>query len=654
MQIASRAYSTIEIKSLSDDKREISGIATTPSTDRVGDVVEPLGAQFKLPIPLLWQHDHSAPIGEVYEAVPTSKGIKIKARLVEPNADMPSAMVARLQEAWQSIKTGLVRGLSVGFNPQEWNILDSGGYRFTKWGWHELSAVTIPANAEASITSIKSLDQQQRAALGNKLSPVVRLIPPAGASATKSVKTKPQEGKDMNIQEQIQGYQETLKQKSARMAEIMEKSAAAGTTLDAAEAEEFETLEAEVKSVEQHIARLEKMEALNVKTAKAVPGTPAAAGQRESVPAVAKRTEKLEPGIEFARFAMCLGAAKGDLHTAKSIAESRFPQSERINVALKAAVAAGTTTDATWAAPLVEYNQFAGDFVEFLRPQTIIGKFGQGGIPALRSIPFNVHVRGQTSGGSGYWVGQGAPKPLTKFDFNDAYLGFTKVANIAVLTEELMRFSNPSAERLVRDSLAAALIERLDTDFIDPSFAGSANVSPASITNGVAAIPSSGADADAIRQDVASAMTTFIAANITPASGVWIMSATTALALSLMRNPLGQKEFPEITMLGGMFEGLPVIVSEYVGGDSSGRYVVLANASDIWLADDGNVMIEASREASLQMLDNPTNHSGTATPTTMVSMFQTNSVAIRAERYINWKKRRAAAVTYISGVNWGG
>lgn len=648
-----RAYSVLEVKAIDEEKRQLTGIATTPATDRVDDIVEPKGAQFKLPIPFLWQHNHDEPIGHVTAAKVTSAGIEVTVDLVQIEEE--GKLKDRLDEAWQSIKSKLVRGLSIGFAPIESaNIDGTWGRRYIKWEWLELSAVTVPANAEATITSIKSIDTQQRAASGIREKSVVRLNAPAGASATvvKSIKTpKPEEGKEMNVKEQIAAFKATREQKSARMAEIMTKAGDEGRTLDAAETEEYDTLVSEVNATTEHLKRLEAMEKSLAANAVAVPATPGAPGQKAV--AIAKNTQKLEPGIEFARFAMCLGAAKGDLNTAKAIAENRFPDNERIHVSLKAAVAAGTTTDATWAAPLVEYNQFAGDFVEFLRPQTIIGKFGVGNIPALRPIPFNVHVRGQTSGGAGYWVGQGAPKPLTKFDFNDAYLGFTKVANIAVLTEELMRFSNPSAERLVRDSLAGALIERLDTDFIDPAFAGSANVSPASITNGVTPVISSGTDADAIRVDVGAAMSKFITANITPTAGVWIMSATTALSLSLMRNALGQKEFPDITMLGGTFEGLPVIVSEYVGGDSTGRYVILANASDIWLADDGSVMIEASREASLQMLDNPTNNSTTGTPTSMVSMFQTNSVAIRAERYINWKKRRAAAVTYISGVNWG-
>ena len=49
------------------------------------------------------------------------------------------------------------------------------------------------------------------------------------------------------------------------------------------------------------------------------------------------------------------------------------------------------------------------------------------------------------------------------------------------------------------------------------------------------------------------------------------------------------------------------------------------------MADDGQIVIDASEEASIQMLDNPTNAStgGTTATPTMVSMFQTGSVALR-------------------------
>jgi HK97 family phage major capsid protein len=228
------------------------------------------------------------------------------------------------------------------------------------------------------------------------------------------------------------------------------------------------------------------------------------------------------------------------------------------------------------------------------------------------------------------------------------------VANIAVTTMELLRDSSPSAEVLVRDSLAGALAERMDIDFVDPTKAAAANVSPASITNGVAPITSVGRGAVEIRLDIKALFETFIAANNAPTSGVWIMSSVTALALSLLVNPLGQPEFPGVNMNGGVLYGLPVITSQYVPTDTAGGYVFLVNASDIYFADEGGVEVDMSTEASLNMVDNPTQASDSPpVPTQVVSLWQTNSVGFRAERTVNWSKRRPSAVAVLDGVNWG-
>jgi HK97 family phage major capsid protein len=321
---------------------------------------------------------------------------------------------------------------------------------------------------------------------------------------------------------------------------------------------------------------------------------------------------------------------------------------------MKATVGAGTTTGATWAGPLVDPVNLASEFVEFNRPQTILGKFGTGNIPSLRRIPFNVRITGQTSGGDGYWVGQGAPKPLTKFDFVATTHTFAKAAAIAVLAQELVRFSSPSADALTRQGLSDAIRARLDTDFVDPDKGLVANVSPASITNNIAPLQTAGSSEADVRVDVQTIFAPFIAANLTPTNGVWIMSTTRALALSLMTNALGQPSFPGITMNGGTFMGMPVIVSEYVvTGSPAADLVILVNASDIYLSDDGQVTVDASTEASLEMSDTPANNSATPTAAQLVSMFQTNSIALRAERYINWSRRRAQAVQYLENVNWG-
>lgn len=634
------AVSLLKVKAVNEDTREITGIATTPSPDRYGDIVMPEGAKFQLPIPLLWQHDHQSPIGQVTSAKVTAEGIEIKATLAK--ADSPSQLAARLEEAWQSIRLGLVKGLSIGFRPIEYAYIDEGGIRFTSWEWYELSVVTVPVNAEGTIQTVKSIDEKLRAASG-KPHIVSKITKSAGDTAPKPVQIK---GNSMNIAELIKSYEAKRASLAGAMESIMTKAADEGRTLDAEEDEQYEQHSSEIKSVDVHLSRLRDMEATKATTAtpvvKAANGTVVNTAAVHA-PGVIRVEKKLEKGIGFARFAKCLAAAGGSRSDALEIAKAQYQDDAKLHHVIKAAVGAGSTTDPKWAGSLVEYQEYAQDFIEFLRPQTLIGRFGQGNIPALRSVPFNVRIPAQTSGGSASWVGQGKAKPLTKFDFDSITFGFAKVAAIAVLTDELIRFSNPAADALVRNALAEAVIARLDTDFIDPAKAEVANVSPASITNGIAGIQSTGNPDD----DAAAAFATFVTASLQPTGAVWLMSSTTALSLSMRKNALGQKEYPDMSMLGGTFQGLPVIVSQYVGNQ-----LVLVNAPDIYLADDGGVAVDMSREASLEMESAPTGDSLTPTPVEMVSMFQTNSVAIRAERWINWKRRRTAAVAVITGVNY--
>ena len=664
-----RVYSTMVVKAVDEDKREITGIASTPGTDSMGDIVEPGGAEFTLPIPLLWQHDHLQPIGSVFAARITREGIEIRASVVKPTPDMPSQLIARLEEAWSSIKAKLVRGLSIGFSPIEWALMDS-GIRFTRWNWHELSAVTVPANAEASITSIKSLDTALRASSGSKaqsgVGPAEKSAPPPGVSGTPKQPASggffyaPKKGKDtMNVSEQIKALEDKRKALTEERTTIQTKAVDEGRTKDGAEQERFAEITAEVAAIDKELGDLKVMEKDLIASAKPVKGQndAEAAASRGTVPVSVKNTHKLDKGIAFARAAKGLALGHLEHRDSIQIAKSLFGDNEAIVKATqmlvtKAAVPAATTADATWAGALVgdETNVFA-DFVEFLRPMTILGRFGQAGVPALRRVPFRVPLVGQTSGGDGYWVGEGQAKPLTKFDFERKTLEPLKVANIAVATMEVVRDSSPSADVIIRDQLAAALRERLDIDFINPAKAAVAGVSPASILNGVTGIVSSGTDADAVRADIKALFSAFIAANNAPTSGVWVMPATTALALSLMNTPLSQREFPEISMTGGTLFGLPVIVSEYVPADSSGAIVALVNASDIYLGDEGGIDLSMSTEASLQM-DNAPDNPSTAS-TVMISLWQRNLVGFRAERAINWARRRESAVAYLTGVNWG-
>lgn len=645
-----KAYALLEIKSFDEERRTFSGTASTPTVDSDGDIVDPMGVAFSNPLPLLLFHDTRMPVGSAVFHPPTVKGIEFTASI--PRIDEPGTLKDRVDEAWQSVKARLIRGVSIRISakPDGVKRLAGGGLHWLKSKVTELSLVVIPANQEATIAFVKSLDASL-AAPGTDGS---REITAPGVTGTSRAVSLTAKGRSMKktYTEQIAEWTTTKQDKSARMDAIMEKSAETGQTLDAALKEEHDTLSREVADIDDHLTRLKASEARVKDTATQVTG----ANQEEASKTRGGENHqvsvksRLLPGIQFARYAMCLAHGKNSRMDALEIAKAAYPDEHSIHEAIKAAVVPGMT--ANNAAPLLQYTDWMGDFVEYLRPGTILGKFGANGVPALRKVPFNVRIMTQTAGGSAYWVGQGKPKPLTKGTYGTITLDFHKLATIAVLTEEEVKFV-PSAEAKVRDDLRDAIAAEMDTAFIDPANAGTANVKPASVTNGVVATAVSGADADAVRVDFKNLMSAFITANVEVNSPVLIMGKQIALNLSLMLNALGQREFPDLTMDGGRLFGVPVITSEYLtslGSPSTGM-IVLVNASDIYLADDGAVSVTASGEASLEMLDSALQQDGSAgTGASLVSLWQNNLLGLKAERFVTWKKRRSTAAQYLSPV----
>lgn len=150
-----RAFSSLEVRSIDNERRELSGWATTPATDRAGDVVMSAGALFAPEIPLLLFHDHALPVGRTKLGVPTASGIPFTAKIAK--IEEPGALKQRTDEAWQSVKSKVIDAVSIGFRP-----LDGGteriesGFRFNKYEIFELSLCTVPMNPQAVIHSVKA------------------------------------------------------------------------------------------------------------------------------------------------------------------------------------------------------------------------------------------------------------------------------------------------------------------------------------------------------------------------------------------------------------------------------------------------------------------------------------------------------------------
>jgi HK97 family phage major capsid protein len=460
----------------------------------------------------------------------------------------------------------------------------------------------------------------------------------------KSTTTK---GRIMTLREQLKALEDSKALKIKRLGELSEivKGGTAGDT----ENSEIDTLTGEIEQLDTDI-RMKKVEVMTCDSARQVtPSVPTAPNLNTHKGFNPVEEDELrdpdKKGIQYTRLVIAKALAYLDGVSPMAIAEKRWGRSNPTLVrVIKTAVAGGGTESGEWGAELVAADtRFTGDFISLLTAKTVFDKLG------LREIPANVMIKGQDGAATGYWVGQSKPIPVSAQSFSNVSLTEMQVGAIAVVSNALLRNPTPSAEMLIRDQLVDASSQRVDGTFLSTS-AISAGVSPAGILYGLAAGTSAGTDSDALRADIKALYASFIAAK--NASGLkLVMNPALAKAIQLMVNTLGLAEFPGITQDGGTLLGDMVVTGDNVNAN----HIILLKPSDIYRIGDTGVQVSISREAMIEMDTAPTGASDTpaGASTAMVSMFQSESTALKVVRSVNFQLRRAGAVAYISDADYG-
>lgn len=621
-------YSWLTVRSIDEEKRIIEGIATTPQQARDGDIVATEGIQFKLPIPFLWRHKD--PMGNVTDASVSADGIRVRIQVGQ------AGISTAIDEQWRQIKAGIVRGLSIGFRILEESFSkEIGGYKILKSEWLELSAVPVPADAGAMITSVRSADLEDLAALGEEGRSARRTLTrttPGVSGARKS-----NGGTMKTFAEKIRDLEALRAPVVEKMTAIYDKTETEAREMDATEKEAYKALSAELTDIDDKLD-VQRSQARAAERAVPVPSTPDAPARTSAIEVT---KVPLPKGNLMARAAIAMIQSHIRKVPAADLAARHYADTPEVAMYLRATVDAADTTTSGWASQLVPAaQQMQNDFLDLLRPATLVGR-----IPGLRSVPFNVAVPLQSGGGTYGWVGESVTKPVTSLTVGSATLRWSKIAGIIVFTKELARFSSPSAEAIIRNDMIKGLAAYMDTQFCDPNVAAVSNVSPASITNTISPLTPTGTTADDLRYDLSRLMANFITNNQDPSGAVILMTPTTAARASLMMNSLGQPQFPGISITGGTIAGLPVIVSNSVG-----TRIILVNASDILLADDGGVSIDVSEEATVEMSTTPITQEESPLSTSQVlhSLWQRNEIGLRVERFVSWTRARTSAVEFIA------
>jgi len=652
-----RFYSTIVTKSPrteSDGRRTFKGVASTPTVDMAGDIVEPKGAKFTLPIPLLKHHDHEHQVGWVTKAKVTKRGIEFEAEIP---AEVGDELRQRVDLAWQEIEAGFLRGVSIGARVNDYEPIER-GIRVTEWDWYELSLVTIGMNPDAVRRAFKSLHRKPVAATGLK-----RLARASAAGDSAFPKPLKKETKKMafnaakQIAEKLARREELVEEQEG----LLEKQANDNEIdLDEDEQARYDEIEVEIDAIDKTVERLNSYEL------KRAPNLGANAKNDNGKTDSDNRRAAARPGRvrrnlpahrEFTRTAMCLAKARGSMNGAAEIARRHYPDDGRMIKILesghaledlaKAAVAAGDTTTDAYAEELVNYRDITSAFIDNLRVMPLIDQFGANGVPDLTRVPFNARVPKQTDGFAGGWAGEKAPAAVSAAAFDQVTLDHHSCYGLAVISQQLLRFGDPSAEAKIEMDISKAVTNAVDTTFVDPAAAAVAGVSPASITESVVGTGSAGATAANFRTDWRVLMDAFFAANNGAARFVAIMQHKTANEIAMLQSALDDPLFGNMSFMGGVLYGVPVIVSDAVtAGD-----IILIDASSILIADDRAVSIDISDQATVTMDDVPSADvtAAVGAAQSVQSLWQNGLVGIKASRMVTWVVGRTTAVQRITG-----
>ena len=325
---------------------------------------------------------------------------------------------------------------------------------------------------------------------------------------------------------------------------------------------------------------------------------------------------------EFYKLARSLTLFRGDLLSAANHAKATRATTRVQDILTKAATAPGTTS--SWA-DLLDYQVLSDAFSQSLRH---VGVF-DAALPSMIPSPLRSRAVKLTSLIVGSIVSEGAPKPITKLDLSSAndLVSPKKASAIVAVTKELLLLGDPSADQLFNKELSGAVVAATDKDFLTALIAINA--------------PLTSGGAGAVIADISALLG---AISTGPTSHVFVVHRPEAIKkIMMLTTDTGGRVFPRVGLAGGdIAPGLTLAASDQLAAGNA----VAFSADGIAAAAD-TVVLDSSRNAILALDTAPTTPTAA---TVMTSLFQSDMVGLRAERYFGFSVVRPTAVASLTGI----
>lgn len=361
-------------------------------------------------------------------------------------------------------------------------------------------------------------------------------------------------------------------------------------------------------------------------------------------PRLEREVPLAEKGMSFARCVRATAAAKmhgmgpdGAISILKNWGNGDL--AEKWGEARQKAMAAGIATAGGFLVP----EQFSTEVIEFLRNNSIVRKLNARVIPVPQGT---LKVPKLTGGSTAYYVGENTNATKSELTTGQLTLTFKKLVTLVPMSNDLLRYSSPGADTIVRDDVVNAMRVREDSAFLRDTGTDS---TPKGLrywahADNILSINAT-VNVQNVFTDLGNTILQLLNANIPMISPAWIMAPRTEMFLKTLLNANSYPVFREEMMRGTLF-GYPYGVSTNVpinltvAGNTERSEIYFVDFAQVLIGESMNLTVDTSQEAAY--------YDGSS----VIAAYSQDQTVVRVIAEHDLGVRHDKAIAVLNNVSW--
>ena len=358
------------------------------------------------------------------------------------------------------------------------------------------------------------------------------------------------------------------------------------------------------------------------------------------------KKEKRAPGLAFGRVVRAMAAAKmNKLGTSGTVEVLKQWGDEDLAAAMQdvqtKALAAGDATAGGFLVP----TEFSNEVIELLRSRSVVRSLGA---RTVQMPTGTLKYPKIASGAAAAYVGENTNISKSEETFGQLSLTFKKLAVLTPISNDLLRYSSPSADSIVRDDLVSAMATKEDNSFIRGT---GTDATPKGLLNWCVADQKIAANGTVnlanITDDLGQLVVKLKQADIPMITPGWIMAPRTEQKLATIQNANGAFVFRDEILRGtlwgypcGVTTNIPITQDTTGAGNDNESEIYLVDFAQVIIGESQGLLVDASQEAAY--------HDGS----NVQAAFSLDQTVVRAIAEHDLGLRHDKAIAMLTGVTW--